>query len=71
VLRPISFTSGEPIFLFTHAFKVGVGAWDESGPAPKTAIPASFHSQRFATIQLHYPVHEFELLVIVDAVKTF
>jgi hypothetical protein len=27
VLRPINYTSGEPIFLFTDSSKVGAGAW--------------------------------------------
>jgi hypothetical protein len=71
VLRPISFTSGEPIFLFTDASKVGAGAWEGQGPTPESAIPASCHSKRFATTQLHYPVHELKLLAIVDAVEIF
>jgi hypothetical protein len=71
VLRPISYTSGKPIFLFTNASKVAAGAWVGQGPTPATAIPISFHSKRFTTTQLYYPLHELELLAIVDAVETF
>jgi hypothetical protein len=71
VSMPICYTSGEPIFLFTDTSKLGAGAWVGQGPSPETAIPASFHSKRFATTQLHYPVHELELLAIVDVVETF
>jgi hypothetical protein len=71
VLRPISYTSGEPIFLFTNASKVGAGVWVGQGPTPETVIPASFHNWKFATTQLHYLMYELEFLAIVDAVKTF
>jgi hypothetical protein len=71
VLRCISYTSWEPIFLFTDAFKVGAQALVGQGPTPETAIPASFHSQKFATTQLHHPVHQLKLLAIVDVVETF
>jgi hypothetical protein len=71
VLRPIGYTSGEPIFFFTDASKVGAGAWVGQGPPPETTILVSFHSKRFATTQLHYPVHELKLLAIVDVVEIF
>jgi hypothetical protein len=71
VLRPISYTLGELIFLFTNASKVGQGVWVEQGPPPETAIPASFYSQKFATIQLHYPMQELMLLAIMDTVEIF
>jgi hypothetical protein len=70
-LKPISYTSGELILLFTNASKVEAGAWVGQGPTPETAILVSFYSKRFATTQLHYPVHELELLAIVDVVETF
>jgi hypothetical protein len=71
VLRPMSYTSGEPIFLSTNASKVGAGAWVGHGPPPVTALPAFFYSQKFANTQLHYPMHELELLGIVDVVEIF
>jgi hypothetical protein len=42
VLRPISYTLGELIFLFTVVFKVGVGTCIGQGPTPAITIPASF-----------------------------
>jgi hypothetical protein len=71
VFRPISYTLGVAIFLFTNAAKVEVGIWVGRVPKPETTIPVSFHSQKFATNQLQYPRHECELLAIVDIVKTF
>ena len=70
-LRPIDYQSPHPIYLFTDASKVGAGAWIGQGPSPEKAHPAAFHSRKFATSQLHYPVHELELLAVVDAVQSF
>jgi hypothetical protein len=70
-LEPISYTLGERILLFTDASKVGAAVWVGQKPTPESAIPVSLHSKRFTTIQQHYPVHELELLAIVDAVKAF
>jgi len=70
-LRPIDYQSRHPIYLFTDASKVGAGPWIGQGPSPEKAHPAAFHSRKFATSQLHYPVHELELLAIVDAVLSF
>jgi hypothetical protein len=70
-LRPICYTLGELISLFTDALKVGAAVWEGQRPIPETAIPVSFHSRKFNTIQLYYPVHELELLAIVDVMETF
>ena len=70
-LRPIDYQSPHSIYLFTDTSKVGAGAWIGQGPSPEKAHPAAFHSRKFATSQLHYPVHELELLAVVDAVLSF
>ena len=70
-LRPIDYQSPHPIYLFTDASKVGAGGWIGQGPSPEKAHPAAFHSRKFATSQLHYPVHELDLLAVVDAVQSF
>jgi len=70
-LRPIDYQSRHPIYLFTNASKVGAGAWIGQGPSPEKAHPVAFPSRKFATSRLHYPVHELELLAIVDAVQSF
>jgi hypothetical protein len=71
ILRPLDYESPDPIYLFTDASQVGAGAWVGQGPTPQTAQPAAFHSRKFQTSQLHYPVHELETLAIVDAVQAF
>jgi len=58
----MDYQSRYPIYLFTDTSKVGAGAWIGQGPSLEKAQPAAFYSQKFATSQLHYPVHELELL---------
>ena len=70
-LRPIDYQSPHPIYLFTDASKVGAGARIGQGPSPEKVHPAAFDSRKFATSHLHYPVHELELLAVVDAVQSF
>jgi len=70
-LRPVNYSSPETIYLITDASKVGAGAWVGQGTSPEKVYPAAFHSRKFATSQLHYPVHELELLAVVDAIQAF
>ena len=70
-LRLIDYQSPHPIYLPTDASKVGAEAWIGQGPLPEKAHPATFHSRKFPTSQLHYPVHELELFAVVDAVQSF
>ena len=69
--RPIDYQSPYPIYLFTDASKVEAGAWIGQGLSPEKAHPATFHSGKFPTSLLHYPIHELELLAVVDAVQSF
>ena len=70
-LRLIDYQSPHPIYFFTDASKVEAEAWISQGSSPEKAHPAAFHSQKFTTSQLHYPVHELKLLAVVDAVQSF
>ena len=70
-LRPVDYNSDQTVYLVTDASKVGAGAWVGQGTSPESAYPAAFHSRKFATSQLHYPVHELELLAVVDAIQAF
>ena len=70
-LCPIDYQSPHPIYRFIDTAKVGAGAWIGQGPSPEEAHPAALHSGKFATSPLHYPVHELELLAVVDAVQSF
>ena len=56
-LRLIDYQSPHPIYLFTDISKVGARAWIGQGPSLEKAHPAIFHSRKFATSELHYPVH--------------
>ena len=70
-LPPIDYQSHHTIYLFTDISKDGVDGWIGQGPSSQKAYPAAFHSRKFAISQLQYPVHELELLAIVDAVQSF
>jgi len=70
-LRPIDYQSRHPIYLFTDSSQVGAGSWIGLGPSPEKAHLAAFYSRKFATSQLHYPVHELELVALVDVVQSF
>jgi len=69
-VRPINYQSRHPIYLFTDTSKVRADGWIGQGASLEKGHPVAFHSGRFATSQLHYSVHELELLAIVDAVQS-
>jgi len=57
-------------FISSPISKVRAGTWISQGPSSEKAHPAVFYSRKFATSQLNYPVHELELLAVVDAVHS-
>ena len=70
-LRPIDYQLPHSIYPFTDGSRVGAGAWIGQGPSHEKEHLAAFHSRKFATSPLHYPVHELELLAVVDEVESF
>ena len=59
------------MYLFSDASKVGAGEWIGQRLSSEKGHPAACHSRKFATSQLHYPVHELELLAVLNAVQSF
>ena len=59
------------MYLYTDPSKVVAGVWIGQEPSPEKAHTVAFYSRKSATRQLHYPVHELELLTIVYAVQSF
>src|SRR5947208_10943423 len=71
ILTPIDINHPDPIFLFADASLVGTSSWIGQGPTIYTAQPATFHSHKFISQQTSYPIHDQELLAIVDTCKHF
>jgi RNase H-like domain found in reverse transcriptase len=55
------------IFVTTDASDKGSGAVLSFGKTWKSADPIAFESRMFKGVQLHYPVHEKEMLAIIRA----
>ena len=59
----------KPYMLHTDASDVGVGATRSQLDAESLPIPAACRSRKLIKAQLTYPVHEKEMLAIVDALE--
>ncbi|HLP34462.1 MAG TPA: reverse transcriptase domain-containing protein [Amoebophilaceae bacterium] len=71
IIKPLSYTSDEPIYLITDASTIGTGAWVGQGPTLDKLRPAGFHSRKFNPAQQNYTTFNKELLAIVDALEHF
>jgi hypothetical protein len=63
--------SEKKIFVVSDASLSGGGGYICQGETLETARPAVYHSRVFTPAQTNYPVHEQELLALVDLVKSF
>jgi hypothetical protein len=61
----------KPINLITGASLTGVSGVLSQGPDVHTADIVGFWSGKFNSAQQNYPVHEQELLAIVESLKRF
>lgn len=59
------------IFVVSDASLSGGGGYICQGKSLETATPAVYHSRVFTPAQTNYPVHEQELLALVDIVKSY
>jgi hypothetical protein len=59
------------IFVVSDASLSGGGGYICQGETLEKARPAVYHSRVFTPAQTNYPVHEQELLALVDLVKSF
>lgn len=57
------------IFVMCDASKCRTGAVLSFGPTWETARPVAYDLMQFTSAQLHYPVHEQEMLAIIHALK--
>ena len=63
--------AGDPIWLITDACCTGASGYICQGPEWKSARVVTFWSGKFNSAQQNYPVHEQELLAIVESLKRF
>ncbi|KAF8690216.1 hypothetical protein AX14_003067 [Amanita brunnescens Koide BX004] len=63
--------NGDPIFLSTDACCTGASGYVSQGKDWKSAKVVTFWSGKFNSAQQNYPVHEQELLAIVESLKRF
>jgi hypothetical protein len=59
------------IFVVSDASLSGGGGYICQGESLESAKPAVYHSRVFTPAQTNYPVHEQELLALVDIVKSY
>ncbi|EAL17162.1 hypothetical protein CNBN2080 [Cryptococcus deneoformans B-3501A] len=57
----------QQVFLFTDASNTGTGAWIGVGTSRESAQPVAYDSCTFNSAQRNYPVHDRELLAIINA----
>jgi hypothetical protein len=63
--------NAEPIYVTTDGCLTGGGGYVSQGKDPKTASVVSFWSGKWNSAQQNYPVHEQELLSLVETLKRF
>ena len=63
--------SEKRIFVVSDSSLSGGGGYICQGKTLETARPAVYHSRVFTPAQTNYPVHEQELLALVDLVKSY
>jgi len=71
VLRPIDYNKPDRIWLFTDASPTGTGPWIGQGPTRDAVRPAAFQSRKLTPSQSNYPIHQQEMLAIIEAFEAF
>ena len=66
-LKPVDFSSNEPVWVTTDGSKTGVGAVYTQGKEWEHCCPAGFLSKKFTNVQHNYHMHEHETIVVLEA----
>jgi len=70
--KALDYSEGaEPIYVTTDGCLTGGGGYVSQGKDPKTAYVVAFWSGKWNSAQQNYPVHELELLALVETLKRF
>jgi hypothetical protein len=68
-LKNINYDSEDPLWLFTDASGLGLGAALFQGKEWKSASPIAYESHLMTPAERNYPVHEQELLAVIHALQ--
>ena len=71
ICKPINHDSPLPVMMVADASNRGLGGYYGQGEDFKTMVPAGFHSRAFNPAEKNYPIHDKEMLAIVDCLKKF
>jgi len=70
--KALDYSEGaDPIYVTTDGCLTGGGGYVSQGKDPKTANVVAFWSGKWNSAQQNYPVHELELLALVETLKRF
>ena len=70
--KALDYSEGtDPIYVTTDGCLTGGGGYVSQGNDPKTASVVAFWSGKWNAAQQNYPVHEQELLALVETLKRF
>ena len=67
ILKPVDFSSNEPVWVITDGFKTGVGAVYRQGKNWEQCHLAKFLSKKFLNSQHNYHMHEHETIMVLEA----
>jgi transposase InsO family protein len=67
----INLDPAKQIYVVSDASLVAGGGYIAQGETLESARPAVYHSRVFTPAQTNYPVHEQELLALVDIIKSY
>ena len=67
ILKPVNFSSDEPVWVITDSSKTGVGAVYGQGKSWEQCRSARFLYKRFSNVQHNYHMHEHETIVVLEA----
>ena len=67
ILKPVDFSSNEPVWVITDGSKTGVGAVYGQGKDWEHYRPAGFLSKKFSNVQHNYCTHEHETIAVLEA----
>ena len=67
ILKPVAFSSNEPVWVITDGSKTGVGAIYGQGKDWEHCCPAGFLSQKLSNVQHNYCTHEQETIEVLEA----
>ena len=66
ILKPVNFSSNEPVWVITDGSKTGVSAVYGQGRSWEQCHPAGFLSKKFSNVQHNYGRHDHETIAVLE-----